>query len=183
MGSMTRRKILTGVALSAGFLATSGCLPARVVLQSLPKEFESVEVLDRVLRAFVVTIIPDAQMDRPNLARVLFDPYFPLATYAPYLADDLCRRSQKRFSVNAFEDLEPEQRAEIVQSALADGGPTERLYSGAIYLAQASFYAGIYAPELGCPEIGFAGRFRGLDGVSDLHRAFPRALTEDGNPT
>jgi hypothetical protein len=152
-----------------------------VLLQSLPEEFQSVEVLDRVLRAFVVTVIPNAPADHPDLARVLFDPTFPLARFAPYLAHDLCHRSQKRFSVS-FEDLQPAQRTEIVAAALADGGPAEQLCAGAIYAVQLAFYAGIYDSERGCPEIGFSGRYRGPRGLTSLHRAFPRALTEDGNP-
>ncbi len=38
-------------------------------------------------------------------------------------------------------------------------GTTQKLYNGAIFLAQLSFYAGIYDDVEGCPLIAFHGRF------------------------
>jgi len=63
----------------------------------------------------------------------------------------------------------------------------EKLYTGAIFLLQLSYYAGIYDDAAGCPLIHYSGayRFRGFDAIThpDPERYFAAVATRDGNPT
>ena len=60
----------------------------------------------------------------------------------------------------ALEMLSREQRCAVIGSAMSADGTTRKLYSGAIYLTQVACYAGIYDDAVGCPAIGWEGRYR-----------------------
>ncbi len=185
--SISRRDVLGRLAFLLAGAAATACTPVRVVLHMYPDEFDTQpDLVRRALCAFVRTVVPGAPSDDPNLARACVDPEYPLAKYAGFLASDLCKRSKQMFAEANFDALTSDQRAAVVENALHADGTTTRLYNGAIFLIQVTFYAGIYDDERGCPLIGFEGRyrFRGLEATSYPHpeRFLARAITVDGNP-
>lgn len=179
---ISRRDAVRYLGLITAGMAAGACTPLRILTHSYPDDFKHApELVDRVLRAFVSTVIPGAP-DSPNLARAYTDRQYPFASYAAFFAADLCRRSRDRFGKEAFDRLTVKERTAVIQDGLAADGTTHKLYQGAIYLAQVSFYGGIYDDDVGCALIDFPGRYQG-DQVSydDCHRFLPRALTENGN--
>src|SRR5439155_290049 len=90
----------------------AACTPARVLVNAYPQTFDDdPELVDRVLRAFVTTVIPGAAADDPDLVRALTDPDYPFAQFAAFFAADLTRRGERRFGEPASERLTPDQRA------------------------------------------------------------------------
>ncbi len=184
---LTRRAAVRRLAILGVGVAAAGCTPLRVVLHAYAKEFDAdAELVDAVLRAFVLTVIPGVAADDPNLVRAYYDTTYPLAKYRSFLAADLCRRSARRFGTKRFDGLAVEQRTTVVEEALAGDGTSEKLYGGAIFLAQVAIYAGIYDDERGAPLIGFEGRYR-FRGVAATtypvpERFLAREITLDGNP-
>ena len=82
---LSRREALKQFALIAGGL-TAGCTPVRMALGTYSHELEKDSAaMDRVLRAFVTTVIPEAPFDEPNLVRAVGDPYYHFAPYRTYL--------------------------------------------------------------------------------------------------
>jgi hypothetical protein len=124
--------------------------------------------------------------DAPDLTRVFYDEFYRLGKYRSYLAADLCERTERLYGWPRFEALPAKDRCRVIEDALQDGGVTQRLYVGAVFLAQLASYAGVFDEEGGCALIGFEGRFRmrPLAELSypDPERFLPRALTTDGNP-
>jgi hypothetical protein len=171
----------------AGGAVLGGCDTLRVVFRAYPREFDlHPDLSETVLKAYVSTVVPGAPIDNPNLARIYFDEDFPFAPYSAFLASDLCDRSEEQFGVGRFDRLSEGQRAEILRAALRQGGTTGRLYTGAIFLAQVSFYAGIYDDEAGCELICFPGRNSG-PAAGDLSYPNPesylaRTATTGGSP-
>ena len=181
--SVSRREAVRSLGLMAAGLAAGACAPLRILTRSFPAEFKHrPDVVDRVLRAFVSTVIPGADPDAADLTRAYTDPHYPFARYAAFFASDLTRRAHDRFGEHAFDRLTINQRTVVIRDGLAADGTTRKLYGGAIFLAQVSFYGGIYDDDTGCPLIDFPGRYRG-DAVSydDAQRFLPGALTHTGN--
>jgi hypothetical protein len=184
--ALSRRDALRhGGVLIAGLAAA--CTPLRIVLHDYPRRFETDEALrERVLRAFALTVIPEADPGAPNLTRAFSDPSYPFAAYRAFFASDLSRRGADRFGEPAFDRLTQAQRTVVIEDGLQADATTRKLYTGAIYLLQISFYAGIYDDDAGCPLIGFEGtsRFRGFDALTypDPERFLGRSTTRDGNP-
>ncbi len=158
--TVTRRAALRQLGvLLAGFGAA--CTPARILLKAYPQEFEeNPEAADRALRAFAGTVIPGAPTDDPNLVRVYHDPFFRFAPYASFFIADLCQRSAGMYGAPRFDDLGEAERTRVIQAGLDADATTRKLYTGAIFLAQLSFYAGVFDDERGCPLIDFEGRYR-----------------------
>lgn len=164
-------------------VAASACTPLKILTRSYPEAFErDADLVDRVLRDFVTTVIPGAHAGAPGLVRAFRDPSYPFAPYAAFFAADLSRRTAARFGDGDFHKLTCAQRALVVGDGLAADATTRKVYGGAIYLAQISFYAGIYDDDRGCSLIDFPGRYRG-DEVSyaDAATFLPAALTCGGN--
>lgn len=160
--SMTRRQALATLGV-LGLGALAGCTPIKVGLQIYPEEFNSQPDLTKsILGSFVETVIPGASGQDEKSVRVYYDDYYPFANYRNYFSADLCRRAEKRFGEKRFDRLTPEQRTRVVQDGLDSDRITARLYNGAIFLAQISFYAGIYDDHAGCGLIGFEGRNWGV---------------------
>jgi|SRR6058998_3474202 len=181
---ITRRQLLQRLGTIAAGLAAA-CTPVRVLVNAYPQAFDDDPALrDRVLRAFVATVIPGAPADDPDLARALTDPDYPFAPFAAFLAADLSRRGRARFG-DAFERLDLAARTAIVAEGLTADATSRKLYNGAITLSQVAFYAGIYDPKQGCTLIGFEGgyRLRPLAAITypDPTRFLAEALTPDGN--
>lgn len=181
--SVSRRDVIRSLGLMAAGLAAGACAPLRILTRSFPAEFKHrPDVVDRVLRAFVSTVIPGADPDAADLTRAYVDPGYPFARYAEFFASDLARRAHDRFGEHAFDRLTINQRTVVIRDGLAADGTTRKLYQGAIYLAQIAFYGGIYDDDAGCPLIDFPGRYRG-DPVTyaDAHQFLPPAQTPGGN--
>lgn len=153
---VVRRLAVVGTGLSVGLAA--GCTPIKIGLGIHARSFDTnLEIGDRVLRAFVSTVIPGADEKAPDLIRVFEDDYYPLARFRGALIADLCERADRLFDMKLFSWLDAEQRTEVVQNALSSQSVTRQLYEGAIFLAQISFYAGIYDAAGGCELIEFPG--------------------------
>ncbi len=181
--AVTRREAIRYLGLITAGLAAGACTPLRIVTRSYSDDFKrDAELVDRVLRSFATTIIPGAPADSANLVRPFHDRDYPFAPYAQFFASDLCRRSYDRFGHGEFCRLTLAQRTQVVSDGLAADGTTRKLYGGAIFLMQVSFYGGIYDDARGCPLIGFPGRYQG-DPVSydDGGRFLPWSLTASGN--
>jgi hypothetical protein len=152
-----------------------------------PRQFrKDVELQDRVLTGFVLTVIPGADARDPDLVRMYHDTDYPFYPYTGFLVHDLVRRSLQMFGTIAFERLNNEKRTALLQDALSSDDTTSRLYRGAMLMAQVSYYAGIYDPDKGCSLIDFPGRNAGFS-VSQItcehtSTAFGAELTIDGNP-
>ncbi len=182
----SRRAALKLLGASAVGVMAAGCTPLRIVLHDYPDVFDQNQAgVERILRAFVTTVVPEAPIDDKDLVRVYYDEFYRLAPYRSFFASDLCERGRRSCGVYRFDRVSPEQRLQVVQDGLAADATTRKLYSGAIFLAQLSFYAGVFDDEKGCPLIDFEGRYR----VRPLHElVYPnpeeylgRSLTADGN--
>jgi hypothetical protein len=182
---ITRRAALRSLGLLA-LGATVGCTPLRIVLDRHPHALDEDATLeDRVLRAFLATVIPGSDSDAPDAIRVFHDPAYPFAKYARFFAGDLCRRAASRATGSTFDQLSPADRTAVVQEGLDADGTTRKLYAGAIFLAQIATYSAIYDDRAGCPLIGFDGgyHFRPRDEITypDPDRFLASALTASGN--
>lgn len=150
---------MLGAGLGLGM--ATGCTPLRIVLHAYPRRFdEDGSLVDRTLAAFAETILPGTDRDPLELARPLADEQFELAAYRNYLAADLAARSRRLYGTGAFDRLDLADRERVVSEALEADGTTCKLYSGAIFLTQIAFFAGIYDDEQGCPLIDFDGRYK-----------------------
>ncbi len=186
---LTRREALRRMAIvSAGLSVglTVGCTPLRIGLGMYPGKYDSdTRIGDRVLRAFVAAVIPGAPEHAPNLVRVYKDDFYPLAPYRGYLVYDLCERSDRLFGAWRFSDLGAVPRVRVIQDALDADKTTRRLYEGGIFLAQISFYAGIYDDAAGCELIDFDGASRLVPLAEQTYPHpedhFAACLTPDGN--
>ncbi len=180
------KKSGTGVR-AAGFSPTAIISALRMLLALYPGRFRAdLRLRERDLRAFVVTIIPGADQDEPNLIRMYSDTYYPFYPYTGYLLFDLARRSRALFETERFGELDDDRRTVVIEHALSSDDTTARLYRGAILMAQVSFYAGIYHPERGCPLIDFPGTNRGYSrdeiGYPEPDRYLGIGMTVDGHP-
>lgn len=184
---VTRRDAIRLLGMLACGAAFAGCDTLRVAFRAYPPEFDlRPDLCETVLRAFVCAVVPGAPIEDPNLVRVYFDEDFPFAPYSAFLASDLCDRSEARFGVDRFDRLNETGRTEIIRGALREGGTTGRLYTGAVYVAQVAFYAGIYDDEAGCELIDFPGQNGGAR-AGELSYPDPQsylapAATGEGSP-
>lgn len=181
---LTRRQLLPYLGLIAAGLAVA-CTPLKILTGAYPQAFDDdPELLERVLRAFVRTVIPPAPADDPDVTRAFTDPDLPFAPYAGFFAADLARRARERFAA-PFERLSVAQRGAVVRDALAADGTTQKLYGSAILLAQVAFYAGIYDDKRGCEAIGYEGGYHWHPLAALTYpepaRFLPEPLTADGN--
>lgn len=158
---MSRRGAIRWLGLGAATLA-AGCTPMRILLRAYPEEFDANPArTERVLRAFVLAVVPGVPAADPHLTGAFYDRELsPLPKYRAFFAADLCARASRSYGTARFAELDPEARTAVIQDGLEADATTRRLYEGAILLAQVSVYAGIYDDEAGCPLIGFEGRYR-----------------------
>jgi hypothetical protein len=158
-----------------------------MILNLYPKRFRvDVGLQDRLLRAFVTTVIPGADERDPYLVCMFHDTYYPFYPYTGYLVHDLAKRSDALMGNEAFDGLDTDQRTTVVEDALSADDTTARLYRGAMLMAQVSYFAGVYNPDHACALIDFPGR---NNGFSREHLTYPDAskylgdeATADGNP-
>lgn len=159
---MTRAAFVRQLAIAAG-VTLVGCTPVSILLKTYPAKFRNDDdLVDRVLRAFVTTVIPGAPEDDHYLTRIFHDEYYPFYSLCPFFTSDLCSRSARTFGEERFEMLSLSQRTAIVKQGLSADPVAARMYRGAVFMAQVSFYCGIYDDEHGCALIGFDGRNSGF---------------------
>jgi len=160
---MSRRFFLGQISLAAATFA-AGCTPVRILIKSYPKKFDKEDQLvDIILRAFVLTVIPGAPVDDENLTRIYSDTFYPFHKYCGFFVSDLSDRSKNLFGNDKFDQLSLKQRTAVIEDGLGADGTTARLYRGAILMAQISFYGGIYDDAKGCPLIDFQGANAGFE--------------------
>jgi len=169
-------------------LDPSSLLPAvQMVLGIFPHRFHNDKKLkEKILRGFVITIIPGADPGDENLIKMYTDNYYPFSTYCGYFVYDLQRRSKKLFRNKKFTELSLKEKTEVVQNALSGNELTGRLYKGAILMAQVSYYGAVYNEERGCPMISFPGKNNGYKTEETTYsfsdRWFDKELSPDGHP-
>ena len=73
-----------------------------------------------------------------------------------------------------------------IQDGLASDKITQKLYQGAIFLVQVSYYSSIYDDQVGCALIDYDGRYRGASRdqmvYADADSYLASTVTSDGNP-
>jgi hypothetical protein len=182
--AVNRRDALKSMSVLA-LGALVGCTPLRLALRT--DHISDVDDADEILRAFVTTVVPLADPAEPELTRAFYDPEFGFPRCSGFFVKDLRDRAKDRFGGIPFTALSADQRAEIVRDGLDAGGLRSRVYTGAVFLSQVSFYAGIYDDRRGCPAIDFDGRNRGFDDddltYPEPDRFFGAQLSADGNPS
>lgn len=144
-----RRAVVKQTALLLG-LAATGCSPLRILLNAYPEKFDREKPLvENMLRAFVVTVIPGAPWEDPNLIRIYSDDYYAFHRYCGFFVFDLAKRSTNLCGNERFDQLTHAQRKAVIENGLDADGTVARLYGAAIFIAQVSFYSGIYDDEKG----------------------------------
>ena len=135
----------------------------RILLDVYPERFvEDRKLIDKILRSFVATIIPGVPTGEPDLTKIYYDNYYPFYRFRSFFVFDLSKRSSELFGEEKFYELTLEQRTTVIENALSSDNDVARLYQGAILMAQASFYGGIYDDKKGCPLIDFQGENYGF---------------------
>lgn len=159
---ISRIEFLKQMALVSGAVLV-GCSPVKVLLKAYPGKFDTDSALvDRILRAFVVTVIPGAPVDQDDLVRIYTDEFYPFRNYCGFFAADLVQRSDDLFGTEKFEELTLEQRTAVIQNGLTADSTVHQLYTAAIFMAQVSFYGSIYNDDRGCALIDFQGTNTGF---------------------
>ena len=159
----------------------------RMVLGFFPAAYRhDKELKNRILKAFVLTIIPGAEEDDNNLAAMYNDDFYPFCRWSGYFVFDLCSRSRKLFGSDDFSKMTLSKRSAVVAEALKGRELTKRLFKGAILMAQVSYYGAVYNEDRGCPLISFPGTNKGYSKEETTYsfsaELFDRELTADGQP-
>jgi hypothetical protein len=175
---LSRRDALSLLAASATGLL-GACAPVARFAVPAPR----VPAADRVLQAFVATVVPGSG-DDPGLIRAFADPFYSFAEWRSWFAADLCRRAS-RFGHPTFDLLPPRDRTRVVADGLAGDPVTRRVYTGAVFLAQVTVYVALHDAGGASRLIGYDGthRFRGLAAVTyeGPERFLAPTLTDNGN--
>jgi hypothetical protein len=154
---INRKRFVAELGLILGGLV-AGCTPAKILFKAYPDKFGNDPALvERYLRAFVLTVIPGAPADDPNLTRIFRDDYYPFHSHCAFFVSDLADRGAEMFGEEDFSRLSPDERTRVIQSGLDGDAITSRLYRGAVYMSQVSFFGSIYDDERGCELIGYPG--------------------------
>jgi hypothetical protein len=157
--NINRLDFIKKLSLLTSVIITS-CTPVRVLLKSYPDKYEDNEKLQRkILNAFVLTVIPGANPSDPDLCRIFNDEYYPFHKFCGFFVSDLCSKSKDQFGTENFHDLSLRQRTQVIQAGLDDDSTTAKLYDGAIYMAQVSYYSCIYSDEKAVELIDFDGNY------------------------
>ncbi len=182
---ITRHEFVKEISIvAAGILG--GCTPLKIVFNAFPERFsKDAHLCEQMLRAFVTTVIPGAVNNDTNLIRIFRDTYYPFCGYCDFFVSDLAARSANLFGDDQFDRLTRQQRAAVVRDGLDGDATIERLYQGAIFMSQVSYYAGIYDDEKGCPLIDFHGSNYGF-GEEEMYYTnsslyLASEATSDGN--
>ena len=182
--SISRLDFIKKLSLLTGVIIT-GCTPVRILLKSYPDKYDyDKEMCKQILDSFVLTVIPGANPEDPDLSRIFGDDYYKFSKYCGFFKSDLCSKSKKLFNIENFSKLTLQQRTKVVQSGLEDDPTTAKLYTGAIYMAQVSFYSCIYNDEKACEVIDFSGSYGFMDTdmfYNDCNKLLANEITFSGN--
>jgi len=159
----------------------------QMVLRLFPHKYCKNQILKEMsLRAFVTTIIPEADEDDKFLVEMYEDNFYPFHNYCGYFIFDLNKRAKKFFGIGNFCSLSLEDRTTVIQSALSGRELTVRLYKGAILMAQVAYFGAVYNEEKGCKLIAFPGRNNGYEKreitYPFAHSVFKKELSLSGHP-
>lgn len=133
-------------------------LALQMILKLFPRKYcRNILLKRKILRTFVLTVIPGANEDDEYLTKMFEDAYYPFHTYCGYFVFDLNIRSKKLYN-KEFTSLSPDERTRVIQIALTGRELTRRLYKGAILMAQVSYFGAIYNEIKGCRLIDFPGK-------------------------
>lgn len=137
---------------------------------------------DKLIRAFMETVVPGAPVQHPDITSVYRDKMYGFAKYRWLFNFDLRKRACKLFGTLNFLKLEIDERKRVIEDALHTNGTMKRLYSGAIQLAQLTIYTGLYCEPERCEMIKFnAGFMGGTTSYPNTGQFFGRTMTLNGN--
>ena len=168
-------------------LGIASCSPLKAVFKAYPGKFDHDSDLDdRLLQAFAKTVVPGCDAKDPNAIRIYRDDILPFSQYLGFFTSDLAERSKRLFGTEQFETLSQSDREKVIRSGLEGDATISHLYRGAVLMAKASIYAGIYDDTYGCPHIDFHGRNNGYS-VEEIcypnaRQYYAPSITRDGNP-
>jgi hypothetical protein len=175
----SRRQAIRHIALAGAGICLTGTptlARAEEIDGGLPRS-------EQILRAFMDTVIPGAQLDHRDATLVFRDKAYGFSKYRWLFIIDLRNRSGRLFSTGRFHELTQTQRTVVIQDALRSRGLMRRLYSGAIQLTQVAVYSGFYRDPEECPLIDFKVEFEDIGcSYPQAHRFFGRSMTPDGQP-
>lgn len=183
---MTRRSFLGALTVMLGS-ALGGCSTLNLLLHNYPDRYDHDGGLrDRMLSKFVGTVIPGARPDEPHLTRVFEDEFYPFHKYCGYFLSELADTTRELYGHDRFDRQDLAGRTAVVERCLRKGGPAGRLATSAVFMAQYSFYAGIYDDDHGCPLIDFRGANDGMQpntmSLAEVESHMAENMTTDGNP-
>ena len=183
---LTRRNFLGVISLVIGG-SLAGCSSMKILLNYYPEKFDHDPVLrTRLLSSFVRAVIPGAAKDEPHLTKVFCDDFYPFHKYCGFFLSDLAATTREQFGHEDFSRLDLPGRTAVIERGLNKGGPTGRLYTSAVFMAQFSFFAGIYDDDRGCQLIDFPGANSGCEpntmAREEIESHLAANLTTDGNP-
>ena len=183
---MTRRGFLGAMTVMLGGVL-AGCSTLSLVLGTYPDKYDhDGNLREFMLAMFACTIIPDAQPDEPNLTRVFNDDFYPFHEYSGYFLSVLAGTSEDLYGHDAFHLLDQDGRTRVVEECLAKGGPAGRLTTTAVFMAQFSYFGGIYDDDRGCSLIEFPGANDGYRPNTmnrhEISKHMAREMTLGGNP-
>ncbi len=174
--------------MGAAFLLTMiGCSPVKFIVGAYSKRYEDDRVLaDAFLTAFVEAVVPGVDTSDKDFTRMFRDDYYPFVKFRAFFLNDLASRTTDRFHHDRFHKLTIAERTMIIQDGLKADATVQRLYRGAILMAQVSAYTSPYNDERGCALIDFHGSNTGFT-PEEMFYASPQTfmakeITQTGNP-
>ena len=133
----SRRNFITKIAILSGATLAS-CTPLKIMFRNYPDEFENnVTInLNKNQSAFIITVIPGADVNDVNLCKIFKDSFYGFENYCGFFISDLYKRSDKMFGKKSFYDLTAEQRTDVILSGLDADATLNKIYSAAILMSQ-----------------------------------------------
>src|SRR5690606_3960313 len=164
----------------------TGCSQIKYLTGSYPDKYKiDSDKNDFILRSFVITVIPGADENDPDLTKIFNDDYYSFKSFCGFFISDLCSKSKELFGTEEFHLLNETKRTFIIEQGLNDGAMMKRLYTAAIVMAQVSYYSGIYNPDAGCKLIDFPGTNSSYSEdemfYQDTAKYFANEITNNGN--
>jgi hypothetical protein len=183
---LTRRGFLGAAAAVVASLLT-GCSSLRILMKAYPDKFdEDPELRHRFFVSFIDAIVPGSAGTNGNAARVYSDDFYAFNDYSGYFLSALARTTNDVFGHENFDRLDRAGCTAVISRGVNKNGPDGKLYSSAIFMAQFSYYGGIYDDELGCPLIDFPGANGGFKpntmSITEIEQHLAASLTTNGNP-
>ena len=135
-----------------------------------------------VLRVFIDTIIPGAEINHPDITSVFYDSTYWSEMNPWLLLFALAYQSEKLYLTLDFTRLDPPHRNRVIRDGLEGKGIISKLFQAAIWITQVMVYTGLYNAEESCYLIRYPSAF------GDHEITYPnpeyylaQRLTDDGN--